>query len=207
MARLERTEASLAEARSELNLERERTAVKLAEANARLERAETTLTEANERIETMRDPANETEVRRLRNEIANLQIAHTDREAELSAALAAGRKARERWADHAKAAVLKGEEDWRREEARRLEAAKREWERQARWAAEMNAPPEPIAEPSSAKRANRLLLEPICNINSVPNHHGTKAFRTVNGAAQDAAVLQADGNRDCPAAGINVFDA
>src|SRR4029077_5270543 len=41
----------------------------------------------------------------------------------------------------------------------RLEAAKREWEGQARWAAEMNTAPEPMAKPSTAKRANRLLLE------------------------------------------------
>src|SRR5262249_15869302 len=81
MARLERTEAALTEANNELESQRERTAVQLAEVRARLERSETTLTEANERIETMRDPANESELRRLRNELANLQVAYTDREA------------------------------------------------------------------------------------------------------------------------------
>src|SRR5207237_6360476 len=69
MARLERTEASLAEARSELDSERERTAVKLAETNARLERTETALSEATERMQTMREQAHETEVPRPRNEI------------------------------------------------------------------------------------------------------------------------------------------
>ena len=56
-----------------METERERAAVQLAEANARFERSETALTEANERIETMRDPANDSELRRLRNELANLK--------------------------------------------------------------------------------------------------------------------------------------
>jgi hypothetical protein len=159
MARLERTEASLAEARSDLDSEQERTAVTLAEANARLERTETALTEATERIETMRDPANQTEVRRLRNELANLQVAYTDREAELALAQVTARKARERRPDQARAAVLKAEDDWRREEARRLEAAKLEWDRQARLTSEMNAAPAAVSQSSSATRANRLLLD------------------------------------------------
>src|SRR5205085_4033139 len=129
MARLERTEATLIDVRHAMETERERAAVQLAEANARFERSETALTEANERIETMRDPANDSELRRLRNELANLQIAYTDREAELAIAHAAARKARERTGDHNRAALLKSEDDWRRGEATRLEAAKLDWER------------------------------------------------------------------------------
>ncbi|HLY05172.1 MAG TPA: hypothetical protein VKR31_05440 [Rhizomicrobium sp.] len=159
MARLERTEAALADARNELESERERAAVQLAEARARLERNETALTEATERIETMRDPANESELRRLRNELANLQVAYTDREAELTVIQTTMRKARERSADQTRAAVLKAEDEWRREEAKRLEAAKLNWERQAQFAAEMNAAPEGVSEATTTKRANRLLLD------------------------------------------------
>jgi hypothetical protein len=161
MARLERTEAALEQSRSDLESERERAAVQVAEAHARAERMETALTEANERIETMRDPANESEVRRLRNELANLQIAYTDREAELAVAQVTTRKARERSADQIRAAMLKSEDEWRREEAKRLEAAKLDWERQARWTTEMSAAPAGITETATmtAKRANRLLLD------------------------------------------------
>ena len=159
MARLERTEAALIDARHELENERERYAVQLAEANARFEHSETALTEANERIETMRDPANDSELRRLRNEMANMQIAYTDREAELEIAQTAARKARERTADQMRAVVLKAEDDWRRDEAKRLEAAKLEWERQALWAGEMGHPPEALSENPTTKRANRLLLD------------------------------------------------
>jgi hypothetical protein len=161
MARLERTEAALAEAKSELEIERERTAVQLAETTARFEKAQTALAEANGRIKTMRDPANEAELHRLRNEIANLQVAQTDREAELALALAAARKARERGADQARAAVLKAEDDWRREEERRLEAAKLDWERQARFAAEMAGVPEGVSESSATKRTNRLFVDSV----------------------------------------------
>jgi len=160
-ARLERTEAALEQARSELETERERAAVQVAEANARAERTETLLTEASERIETMRDPANEAETRRLRNELANLQIAYTDREAELAVAQAAARRVRERSADQLRAAVLKAEDEWRQDEAKRLEAAKMDWERQARWAAEVSAEPVALGEmaTTTTKRANRLLLD------------------------------------------------
>src|SRR5438132_3141658 len=144
MARLERTEATLTEARNDLESERERAAVQLAEANARAERTQTALIEATERIETMRDPANESELHRLRNELANLQIAYTDRETELAFAQATARKARERAADQTRAAMLKVEDEWRREERERLEAAKLEWERRAHLAAEMNAAPEAV---------------------------------------------------------------
>jgi len=158
-ARLERTEAALAAAKHEMEIERERVAVQLLETSGRLEKAQTALAEANSRIETMRDPANETDLHRLRNEIANLQVAYADREAELAMAHAAARKVRERGGDQARAAVMKAEDEWRREEARRLEAAKLEWERQARFAAEMTAVPEVASESSFAKRANRLLLD------------------------------------------------
>lgn len=159
MARLERTEAALTDARNELEIGRERAAVQLAETKARLERSETALTEASERIETMRDPANDSELRRLRNELANLQVAYTDREAELALMQTTMRKARERTNDQQRAAVLRAEDEWRREEAKRLEAAKLNWERQAQFAAEMSAPPEAIAEAATMKRANRLLLD------------------------------------------------
>lgn len=159
MARLERTEAALAEARNELHSERERAAVQVAEANARFERSETALTEANERIETMRDPANEAELRRLRNELANLQVAYTDREADLGLAQSTLRKTRERTTEQIRAAVLKSEDEWRREEAKRFEVARSNWERQAQYAAEMNAVPEAVSETATVKRANRLLLD------------------------------------------------
>jgi hypothetical protein len=159
MARLERTETTLREARYDLESERERYAVQLAEANARFERSETALTEANERIETMRDPANESELRRLRNELANMQIAYTDRESELALAQTEARKARERTGDQTRVALLRAEDDWRRGEAKRLEAAKLDWEQQARWAAEMTAPPEALSKTATTKRANRLLLD------------------------------------------------
>jgi len=161
MARLERTETALSEARHDLESERERYAVQLAEVNARFERTETALTEANERIETMRDPANESELRRLRNELANMQVAYTDREAELAIAQSAARKARERTTDQMRAALLKAEDDWRRDEAKRLEAAKRDWEQQAQWAAEMAPPPEGLSETPTTNRSNRLLLDSI----------------------------------------------
>jgi hypothetical protein len=159
MARLERTEAALTEAKNELETERERVAVQLAEAAARFEKTQTALAEATERIETMRDPANESELHRLRNEIANLQVANTDREAELAVAYAAAKKVRERGSDQVRAAVLRAEDDWRRGEAARLEAAKLDWERQARFAAEMAGAPESVSESSSTRRANRLLLD------------------------------------------------
>ena len=107
----------------------------------------------------MRDPANESELHRLRNELANLQIAYTDRETELAFAQATARKARERAADQTRAAMLKVEDEWRREERERLEAAKLEWERRAHLAAEMNAAPEAVSETATVKRANRLLLD------------------------------------------------
>lgn len=157
-ARLERTEAALAEARNELEGERESAAVRLAETKARLERSETALTEATERIETLRDPANESELRRLRSELANLQVAHSDREAELAAVQVAARKSRERTADQMRATMLKAEDEWRVEEAKRLEAARLDWERQAHLAAEFDMPPQAISETAS-KRANRLLLD------------------------------------------------
>ncbi len=159
MARLERTEAALTEARNELEAERERTAVLLAKANARAERMETALTEASERIETMRDPANESELHRLHNELANLQIGYAEREAEVAIAQAAARKARERSAEQMKAAMLRAEDEWRRDEAKRLEAAKMDWERQAQWAAEMAVAPEAVSATATVQRANRLLLD------------------------------------------------
>jgi Bacterial SH3 domain len=71
----------------------------------------------------------------------------------------AARKARGRTDDQTRAALLKAEADWRRDEAKRLEAAKLDWERQARFAAEMNTAPEAALETTTVKRANRLLLD------------------------------------------------
>lgn len=158
IARLERTETALAEARAQFEAEKERAAVAAAEATARQERAESALQEAKNRIETLRDPANETELARLRTEVAALQVAHADREAELAQTRAAARKSRESWAERTQASVQRAEDLWRIEEAQRLEAARREWHRDARLAgmSELaNQPPEPAV----LRKAHRLVLD------------------------------------------------
>jgi hypothetical protein len=158
-ARSERSEVAFREARSQLESERESSAVALAEANARIERLESHVSAARTRIEAMRDPVNETELHRLRTELAAIQIAYGEREAELAQARAATRKTRERWTEHVQAAVMRAEETWRIEEAERLSAARREWERDAKIASAIEAEPEADGGHSRLRRANRLALD------------------------------------------------
>jgi len=112
--------------------ERERSAVAMAEAMARLKRTETALGEARTQIETMRDPANDAELGRVRAELAAMQNSQSERDAELAQARAEVRKARDRWTEQSRAQLQRAEEAWRVEEAGRLEAARREWARDAR---------------------------------------------------------------------------
>jgi len=132
--------------------ERERSAMALAEAVARLERTESALKEARDRIDTMRDPANEAEIQRLRAELAALQVAQSDRESEAGQARSSVRQARERWVEQSRIAMMRAEEAWRAEEAQRLETARRQWERDARLTATMGPASEesvdgPVAAP------------------------------------------------------------
>lgn len=158
VARLERTEAALAEARAQADAERERAAIASAEATAKQERTESALQAARNRIETLRDPANDSELARLRTELAALQVAHADREADLAQTRATARKSRESWAERTQASVQRAEDLWRIEEAQRLEAARREWTRDARLAgaAELAAHP---PEPAVLRKAHRLVLD------------------------------------------------
>lgn len=157
VARLERTEAALAEARQQFEAERERAAIAAAEGSARQERTESALQAARNRIDGLRDPANETELARLRTELATLQVAHGDREAELAQTRAGARKSRESWAERTQAAVQRAEDLWRIEEAQRLEAARREWQRDARLAGVAEMAPEP--DPAALRKANRLAFD------------------------------------------------
>ena len=112
--------------------ERERSAVAMAEAMARLKRTEAALGEARTQIETMRDPANDAELGRVRGELAAMQNSQSERDAELAQARAEVRKARDRWTEQSRAQLQRAEQAWRVEEAERLEAARREWVRDAR---------------------------------------------------------------------------
>ncbi len=112
--------------------ERERSAVAMAEIMARLERTEAALGEARTQIETMRDPANDADLGRVRAELAAMQFSQVEREAELAQARAEVRKARDRWAEQSRTALQRAQDAWRVEEAERLEAARRQWERDAR---------------------------------------------------------------------------
>jgi hypothetical protein len=157
VARLERTEAALTEARAQVDAERERAAVAAAEAAARQDRSESALQESRNRIETLRDPANESELARLRTELAALQVAQADREAEIAQTRAAARKSRESWAERTQASVQRAEHLWRNEEAQRLAAARREWQRDARLSGLYDIESKP--EPAELRKANRLALD------------------------------------------------
>jgi hypothetical protein len=124
----------------------------MAEMTARLGRTETALAEARTQIETMRDPANDAELRRVRAELAGMQIAQSEREAELAQARSAVKKARERWTDQSRVALMRAEEAWRGEEAERLEAARREWARDARLGAATDTTLEGEASSATANR-------------------------------------------------------
>jgi hypothetical protein len=159
LSRLERTEAALKEARAQTEIVREQRAVSLAEAVTRYERTESQLREARTRIESMRDPANEAELGRLRQELGTIQIASSELEAEVGRSRAETRKARDRATEQSKAAVVRAQEAWRVEEAHRLAAARREWERDARSASGIDPSVEDPMEPVPMQRANRLLLD------------------------------------------------
>jgi hypothetical protein len=160
MGRLERTEATLNETRVQLEGERERGVVALAETRTRLEKTESALQDARNRIESMRDPINETEVERLRSDLASLQVAIDDRDAELAEARATTRRSREEWNTRIQASVMRARDEWRAEEDRRMVAARRQWESDARlkgtvgFAAEMQAEP-----PEEQKKEKRLAID------------------------------------------------
>lgn len=159
VARLERTERALKEARAQAQGDREAAAIAAAEAAAKYERTESQLNDALTRIESMRDPANEAELGRLRSELATIQIAYSEVEAEVGRARAEARKVRERWSEQSKAVVMRAEEAWRIDEAKRLTATKRQWERDARAAAVVDSPADDQIELPQENRANRLLLD------------------------------------------------
>ena len=159
LSRLERTETALKEARRQTEVVREHGAVSLAEAVARYERTESQLKEARTRMRSMRDPANEAELGRLRQELGTIQIAASELEAEIGRARAETRKARDRASEQSKAAIVRAEEAWRVEEAHQLAAARREWERDARSAPGTDTPVDDPMEPVPLQRANRLLLD------------------------------------------------
>ena len=159
-SRLERTENALKEARRQVEAERERASVALAEMVTRYERSESQLKDAQTRIESMRDPMNETELDRLRTELAEIQVAYGELEGEIGRSRAENRKLRERATEQSKAAVMRAEEAWRIDEATRLAAARREWERDAKFGAvRIDAPMDEPVEQEPVRRANRLLLD------------------------------------------------
>ena len=159
-ARLERAETALKEARRQTEGERERASVALAEMLTRYERSESQLKNAQTRIESMRDPMNETELDRLRTELAEIQVSYTELEGEIARSRAENRKMRERATEQSKAAVMRAEEAWRIDEATRLAAARREWERDAKFGAvRIDATMDEPVEQEPVRRANRLLLD------------------------------------------------
>jgi uncharacterized protein YgiM (DUF1202 family) len=160
MGRLERTEAALSEIRVQRDTERERSMVALAETRTRLEKTESTLQDARNQIETMRDPTNETELARLRAELASVQVAINEREAELAEARTTARRSREEWNSRSKAAVMRARDEWRAEEDRRMEAARRQWEREAHLKGSIEFAPEMQTElPEEQKKDKRLALD------------------------------------------------
>jgi hypothetical protein len=163
MGRLERTEAALKETRVQLGTERERGGVALAESRAQFEKTESALQEARNRIETMRDPANETELARMRADLATLQVAIDERDAELAEARVAARRSRDEWNTRIQAAVMRGRDEWRTEEDRRMEAARRQWENDARLKGSINLSPETFAQNHDheveEKKDNRLAID------------------------------------------------
>jgi hypothetical protein len=161
VARLERTESALKQARAQIETERERGVIAQAESTARLARSESALEEARTRIESLRDPVNETELLRLRSELAALQIAQSEHQAELSRVQAAARMARERSAERTKGALLRAEEIWRQEEAKRLDMARREWEGEARLGGAIGDGRESLSEEAAPPRTNRLAMDSL----------------------------------------------
>jgi hypothetical protein len=132
MGRLERTEAALTETRGQLESERERGVVSLAETRSRLEKTESLLHDARNQIENMRDPANEAEIDRLRADLASSQIMVDERDAELADIRANARRSREDLNTRVQAAVMRARDEWQVDEHRRMEAAHRQWESDAR---------------------------------------------------------------------------
>jgi hypothetical protein len=160
MGRLERTEATLNEMRVQLEGERDRGMVALAETRTRLEKTESALQDARNRIESMRDPVNETEVERLRADLASLQVAIDDRDAELAESRATARRSREEWNTRIQASVMRARDEWRAEEDRRMEAARRQWESDARLKGAIAFAPEMQAEsPEEQKQEKRLAID------------------------------------------------
>jgi len=159
VSRLERTEAALVEATAQLEAQRERSALALAEAGARVERKETQLNEARLQMEALRDPANEAEIGRLRSDLAAMQVSEAERGAELAQARTDARKARERWGVRIQAELQRAEEIWRTEETQRLEAARRDWERQTRLADAMSRAPMAPTKPPRERIPRRLAVD------------------------------------------------
>jgi len=160
MGRLERTEAALNEIRVQRDTERERNMVALAETRARLEKTESTLQDARNNIEAMRDPAMEAEQARLRADLATLQVAIDERDAELAESRAAARRSREEWNTRIQAAVMRARDEWRVEEDRRMEAARRQWESDARLKGSIEFAPEMHEQsPGEEKTERRLAID------------------------------------------------
>jgi chromosome segregation ATPase len=161
VARLERTESALKDARAHVEAERERGAIAQAESTARLARSESALQEARTRIESLRDPVNETELLRLRSELAALQVACSEHQAEMSRMQAATRTARDRSADRTRAALQRAEEIWRQEEARRLDITRRDWERETRSGISIGGAHDALMEEADAPRTSRLAIDSL----------------------------------------------
>lgn len=155
--RLERTEAALNETRVQLEAERERGMVALAETRTRLERTESVLQDARNRIESMRDPANETELERLRADLAALQVAIDERDAELAEIRANTRRTREDLNTRIQAAVMRARDEWRAEEDRRMDAAHRQWESDARLKGTIDFATGMASEPLEEQRKDKRL--------------------------------------------------
>jgi hypothetical protein len=104
---------------------REHSALALGEATARFERAEAALAGAQ------RQTGSDTELARLREELAATRTALSDRERKIAEARSAIDQAHDRWQQEAEAALSKAQKTWKDDEAARLANAEVTWRRQS----------------------------------------------------------------------------
>jgi chromosome segregation ATPase len=139
----------------------EQSASALAEVTARCQRAETSLAEVSAKADAVaaRDPDNEIELRRMREECTGLRAILADREAALAQGGLAIEQARERWQRETQEALSKAETGWKAEEAARLATAEAQWRKQSASAlAEMTV---------RCKRAETSLVEANARADSI----------------------------------------
>ena len=130
---------------------REQSAQTIAESAARVERAEAALARAQ--AHALHETSETAELRRVREELAEVRTVLLDREARLSQARLEMKRARERWKSEADIALKNAQEAWKAEEAYRISIARGDWQRDLR-----NAQDVPAANDEELPRNGRRLL-------------------------------------------------